>query len=551
MQENATRNSNSTATDPALDFPRLCRYFCERSPQAMVAVEGGTYIVRHVNAAFLRLAGTTRDAVTGRPFTEAVPEDATNHCLAVLQRVFRTGTPETLAEQRHGTTPGVYWSYSIWAILGHNERPVGLMLQVTEATKAATFRQQATAVNESLLLSGIRQQELTEKAEMLNVGLEAAIKAKDRFVAVLSHELRNPLNPVLAIATMLREDPCLSADTRQQLDVICRNAELAARLIDDLLDVTRIEQGKVEMDRRQIDLRTIIRRARDDCMPNIEVRELELDVDLGAEPYWIDGDAGRLQQVFWNLLKNAVKFTQVGGCVGVRCRRDGEGSVVTEVSDNGEGIDAESLDRIFNAFDQADRSITRQFGGLGLGLTISRSLIEMHGGSIRASSAGKGRGSTFTVRLPLLPAGAEVAAASPGSKARAVAAARPLRILLVEDHGDTARIMRRLLSARGHEVQVAGDVATALQLAAEQRFDLLLSDLGLPDGSGLDLMRTLRARGLTLPAIALSGYGQETDQQASREAGFTLHLVKPVNMLALAKAIARVTTGAAAAAVPV
>jgi two-component system, chemotaxis family, CheB/CheR fusion protein len=381
------------------------------------------------------------------------------------------------------------------------------------------------------------------RAESAMAVAQEANAAKDHFLAVLGHELRNPLNPVLAIATMLHDKVCLDADTREQLAVICRNAELAARLIDDLLDMTRIKRGKVGLDRHRIDLCTVIRRAEDDCRSDFEVRKLEFDLDVGPGPYWVDADAGRLQEVFWNLLNNAVKFTPVAGSIRVRCWPDSAGFVIAEVRDNGEGIDPSVIGGIFNAFDQGERSITRQFGGLGLGLSISKALVEMHGGTIHAQSPGKGRGATFAVRLPLMPSEAAVPAASAPSvpsTSPPMALAGPLRILLVEDHGDTAVIMHRLLSAQGHKVQVAGDLAMALKLAAEHPFDLLLSDLGLPDGSGLDLMRTLRARGLTLPGIALSGYGQETDLQASRAAGFAAHLIKPLKMPRLTDAIADV-----------
>jgi two-component system CheB/CheR fusion protein len=375
-------------------------------------------------------------------------------------------------------------------------------------------------------------------AQQAKAAAEQASKAKDHFLAVLSHELRNPLNPVLATASMLRDDPRFDADTHEQLEIICRNAELEARLIDDLLDVTRIERGKIELHREPLDLGTIIRHAAEVCMPDIEGRELEFGINLPDGPYVIDADPVRLQQVIWNLLNNAIKFTPKGGCVGIRCRRDAEGCVVAQVSDSGEGIEAGVLPRLFNAFEQGGRKTTRQFGGLGLGLAISRSIAQLHGGTLTADSEGKGQGATFTLCLPLLPAEITICAIDPAGPAPGAVTA-PLRILLVEDHGDTARVMRRLLCAQGHQVHNAADVAMALKLVDEHPFDLLLSDLGLPDGSGLDLMRTLRQRGQTLPGIALSGYGQEQDIQQSHDAGFAAHLVKPVDLPRLKEAIAR------------
>ena len=368
---------------------------------------------------------------------------------------------------------------------------------------------------------------------------EASSKAKDHFMAVLSHELRNPLCPVLATAAMLQQDAHLDTDTREQLEVIRRNVELEARLIDDLLDVTRIERGKIELHRQMVDLRQIISNAVEVCKPDIEARHLEFGVEAPDEPFLVDADAGRLQQVFWNLLRNAIKFTPLGGCVGMRCRREGN-TVIAEVNDSGIGIDPHILPRIFNAFEQGDEGTNRQFGGLGLGLTISKAMVEMHGGTIEAHSEGKGKGASFCVRLPLVVSGPAPAAASPGETQSPPESPRKLvalRILLVEDHGDTVRIIRRLLESDGHKVDAAADVATALQLCLSREYDLLLSDLGLPDGSGLELMRSLRHQGIMLAGIALSGFGQEADINQSLAAGFTSHLTKPVDFKVLQQAI--------------
>ena len=363
-------------------------------------------------------------------------------------------------------------------------------------------------------------------------------QAKDHFLAVLSHELRTPLTPVLATVSMLRQDARFDADTRELLEIIHRNAELEARLIDDLLDVTRVTQGKVELQKRPVELAGIIQRAVEVCMPDIEARKLKFAVDARDGPFIVEADTVRLQQVFWNLLRNAIKFTPVGGRVGIRCHRDGDGHVVVEVSDSGMGIEPAVLPRLFNAFEQGGVGTTRQFGGLGLGLTISHAMVAMHGGTVSAHSAGKDKGAMLRVRLPLMPAGTVPSPAAPQNRQGAQHPARPLRILLVEDHGDTARIMRRLLAANGHHVEAAADVATALKMVGEQTFDLLLSDLGLPDGSGLDLMRALRAAGSTLPGIALTGYGQEQDVAASRRAGYAAHLTKPTSLPQLEAAIA-------------
>ena len=280
------------------------------------------------------------------------------------------------------------------------------------------------------------------------------------------------------------------------------------------------------------------------CRPDIEARGLQFSVDFG-EPslYWIEADPARLQQVFWNLLRNAVKFTPQGGCVGVRCRAQGD-QVTVEVRDSGIGIDREALPRLFNAFEQAERFITQQFGGLGLGLAISKALVEVHGGSIEGHSDGKGQGATFRVRLPLA---APLCTLRPSSAAASTPGGHfhPLRILLVEDHGITAQMLKMALAEEGHEVETTGEIAAALSLVNQQTFDLLISDLGLPDGSGHDLIRQLRSQGYTFPGIALSGYGQEADVQRSYSAGFVAHLIKPTSREQLIEAIALATASQA------
>jgi len=378
-----------------------------------------------------------------------------------------------------------------------------------------------------------------QSAERARAAAEQANHAKDHFLAVLSHELRTPLTPVVMGVSMLQDRADLDAGVHESLEMIRRNVEMEARLIDDLLDVSRIARGKIELQKQRVELCTIIERAVDVCRPDIEARRLHFGVDMGhAAPYWVEADPTRLQQVFWNLLKNAIKFTPHDGCVGIRCRPDID-YIQVEVNDSGIGIESEALSRVFNAFEQAERSITQQFGGLGLGLAISKALVEMHGGRIEAHSEGRDKGATFRIRLPLTSP-----ASQPVSPAPSIAPPRlhrPLRVLLVEDHGVTAKMMKMVLNAEGHTVDTAGDVATALEFAGQQEFDLLLSDLGLPDGSGHDLMRQLRERGHRFPGIALSGYGQEEDLQRSRQAGFDAHLTKPASRESLLDVIASVT----------
>lgn len=380
-----------------------------------------------------------------------------------------------------------------------------------------------------------------ESAERAKVEAERANQTKDHFLAVLSHELRTPLLPIVMGTSMLLRRPDLDASARESLDIILRNAKMEGQLIDDLLDVTRIEHGKLKLDQRPVQLSTVIRRAVEVCQPDIEARRLHFGVDMGkGGDYWIKTDVARLQQVFWNLLKNAIKFTPHDGCVGIRCRQDGN-HVLVEVNDSGIGIEQESLSSIFNAFEQAGQTGSRQFGGLGLGLAISKAIVELNEGTIHAFSKGRGQGATFCVKLPLINAPTTQRRISPKTETPPHAT-NPLRILLVEDHGVSARLITQLLKAEGNRVEVAGAVADALEAADRQPFDLLLCDLGLPDGTGYELMEQLRLRGYHFPGIALSGYGQEMDIQQSYKSGFAAHLTKPASRERLLAAIESVTS---------
>jgi PAS domain S-box-containing protein len=374
---------------------------------------------------------------------------------------------------------------------------------------------------------------------------EAANQAKDHFLATLSHELRTPLTPVLAVVSGLQENSQVPADVRPQLAMIRRNVELEARLIDDMLDLTRISRGKLELRREVADLRQVVDHALQTARADLFDKGLRLSLDLAEVDYSVWADTPRLTQVFWNLFSNAVKFTPPGGAITVRSWREEAPAgplLVVEVEDTGIGIEPEVLSGIFDAFQQGELAITRRFGGLGLGLAISKAIVELHGGSLNAASAGRGRGARFSVRLPVGDVRIPREAAS--GPAREVPAPPPaveapaLRILLVEDHADTAEAMADLLREMGHQVTVAGSVAGGLAAAEGQagRLDLVLSDLGLPDGTGLDLMAELHGR-YGVKGIALSGYGMEEDVRKSLEAGFDRHLTKPVNLQALQTAI--------------
>lgn len=382
-------------------------------------------------------------------------------------------------------------------------------------------------------------------AQKAEAEAEAANQAKDHFLASLSHELRTPLTPVLALVSGLEYDARLPRDVQGQLAMVRRNLELEARLIDDLLDLTRIRRGKLELRRTVADLRQILEHAVQTVERDILQKRLRLVTDLACGDCRLWADAPRLTQVFWNLLHNAVKFTPADGTVTVRLREaEGpEGRLVVEVSDTGVGIEPEAQEHIFDAFDQGRPGTAMRFGGLGLGLAISRAIVERHGGSLEGTSEGRNRGATFTVQLPAGDLAVPTAWEAPASREEESRGAEVRHILLVEDHADTAEALAELLRGLGFQVTAAASVAAALAAAGkaggEGGIDLVVSDLGLPDGSGLDLMRELSSRH-GLKGIALSGYGMEEDIQKSREAGFSMHLTKPVSLQALRAAFLQV-----------
>jgi signal transduction histidine kinase/CheY-like chemotaxis protein len=361
--------------------------------------------------------------------------------------------------------------------------------------------------------------------------------AKDHFLAMLSHELRTPLTPVVMMLNSLQDSEAIPAEEKKDLAMIRRNIDLETRLIDDLLDITRISNGKLTLTPRPVRVHELLEHACQICQPEASLGGIDLICEFKATCDQVLADSARLEQVFWNLVKNAIKFTPPGGRVQVSTG-DADQEVVIQVRDTGAGISPELLPRIFNAFEQGEQTITRTFGGLGLGLAISKAIVELHAGRIWGHSEGANRGCTFYVALPLKISPVEGHADGPdvarlsnnrGTESR--------RILLVDDHADTMRVIRLILNRWGMKVTSAAGIQEALCRVAETRFDLIISDIGLPDGSGCDFIQQVRKL-YPIPAIALSGFGMDADIKRSVEAGFSAHLTKPVSLDQLKEVIA-------------
>jgi PAS domain S-box-containing protein len=372
----------------------------------------------------------------------------------------------------------------------------------------------------------ITDQIRSREFEAEKIAAQKAGKAKDEFLAALSHELRTPLTPALAAATYLQDNADkLPPEFVEDIEIIKRNVQLQARLIDDLLDLTRIDRGKLHLELEDCNAHTIIKNALETAHSAIAAKQLKVASELEAKESHILADCIRLQQVFWNLINNAVKFTPQGGQIAIRTFNDKAGRFHFEITDTGIGIEPQRLASLFQPFEQADSSVTRQFGGLGLGLAISKRLVDLHHGKIEAESRGRSFGATFKVRLDTMPNGSAAIALNHRIGIKTL---KPLRILLVEDHQDTRRTLSRLLTHFGHDVVTAENVEKAIDIMESDKLDAVLCDIGLPDGSGYEVAAQARAKG-NIKAIALTGFGTEQDLERSKEAGFDFHLVKPIN----------------------
>ncbi len=458
--------------------------------------------VLEANGKFLEMAREFGGAPGGHEFDDLHLRDLPNLGIGeAVERVTASGRPFQTREQavQDGARRTHFLSVNLLRLQDAEQRTHGVLLLMEDATHDVETRRDLIAAN----------------------------TAKDQFLALLSHELRNPLSPVITMVSEL-DKMTDSPEARNAIEIIRRNVELEARLIDDLLDITRIAHGKLQLTPETIDAHRAIHRALEICQREIDAKRLEVRLDLAASAYHVRADPARFQQVLWNLIKNAVKFTPRGS-ITIHSTNNGSGRLVVEVADTGIGITRERLARIFKPFEQGESSITRRYGGLGLGLAISRAMIEAHGGVLKARSPGIDQGSTFSVELGTVDAPAETEAAA--STPTLAGGSLQHKILLVDDHEDTCTGMRMILERRGYRVKTAHDVRSALELAEDYPFELLISDLGLPDGSGFDLMKELRQRrGDTIRGVALSGFGMESDIERSMEAGFEVHLIKPVNL---------------------
>ena len=482
-------------------------------PGGIALVDPVSHRFLHANDAFARMAERFGGIAEGRDITEVACDDVKIAPSGAIERVLTFGAPFQLAEHPLKDESGVthFLDINLLRLQGARETVQGVLYLVEDKTRDVTLRQELIAAN----------------------------AAKDQFLAQLSHELRSPLTPVIAMVGELEAEVPDSKPVKEALEVVRRNVELEARLIDDLLDVTRISKGKLQLSFEPISIHQILQRAYEICRKEIETKNLEVSFALRASHPYVAGDPARLQQVFWNLIKNSVKFTPEKGRITIETLNRAPDKIEVCIIDTGIGIEPDAIGKIFNAFEQGQSDITKRFGGLGLGLTISKTLIDAHGGRIRVQSQGKDQGATFTVELNTseIPVERDGDGEAPtADRKREPGVSSHWRVLLVDDHHDTCLGMKRMLERRGYEITIAHSAEQAAEKVRTQDFDLLISDIGLPDRSGYELMREVRLS-KPLPGIALSGFGSEQDVNQAREAGFAEHLTKPINFERLEKTI--------------
>ncbi len=668
--------------NPPPDLADLCHALAEHSPLPMATVEGATRIVHYANPAFCRLMEQPMTQLIGKPLSTLLA--GKDNCMALLDRVFRTGKAESHTERGDSHSQAPFWSYTVWPVLAHAGH-VGVMIQVTETAKR---HDEILAMNEALLLGSLRQHELTETAENLNAQLRVEVaereqaeealrgseeryrtlfdlgpvavyacdgagviqkfnrravelwgrepmpednderfcgsfktfrtdgtfmphdecpmaevlsgktaevrdgevliersdgsrvsvivniralknergevtraincffditerrlledslvaraaelmradRSKDEFLAMLAHELRNPLAPLRNAAEILRTPEATPEACELAQGILARQIDNMTRMIDDLLDVSRITEGKIELQTATVALDTIFSAAANLALPGIKARDQHFTITLPAEPIFLNADATRLEQVFGNLLGNACKYSAPGCHISLVAKRsvpkaEEPSEVIVRVSDDGMGIAPELLPHVFGLFVQATRSLDRAHGGLGIGLTLVQRLVELHGGSVEARSEGLGHGSEFIVRLPILASPIAAPTAPPAPPARDI----PRRMLIVDDNEDSVRSMATLQRVRGHETRTAFTGPDAVVAAAEFLPEVVLLDIGLPGMDGYEVARRLRAMPALAGAflVAMTGYDTPEDRARATTAGFDQYLVKPLDL---------------------
>ena len=511
-----------------------------QAPTLIAVLRGPTHVIELANPHMREVWGHTEDELRDRPLFDVMPELQEQGFKKMLDDVYRTGVPylgrEIAArfDRGSGVVGTVYFNFVYSPFKNVHGEIEGIFVVASDVTDQVRARQQVD--------------QLREQAD-------AANRAKDEFLATLSHELRTPLNAIVGWTRILLDGPLDERSTRRALAVIDRNAHLQVQLVADILEVSRIISGGLRLDVRPVDLRSVIGAALDAVRPAADAKTIRVRVRLAPSARLIEGDPQRLQQIVWNLLTNAIKFTQAGGFVDVDLLDEGENLVRIRVQDDGAGIDPAFLPHVFERFRQADGSVSREHQGLGLGLAIVGHLVELHGGTVAADSQGLGKGSTFTVDLPRMHP--DLASETSGEHRQGTAVDRPrlsqavslggCRALVVDDEEDARGLIATILTTAGANVQTASSVREALLHLDATPPDVLLADIGMRGADGYALIREVRRReartGQRLPAAAITAYARREDRERALEAGFDRHVPKPISPAAIVAAVLSMCSG--------
>jgi len=513
------------AEQTILENQKLLRTATEHARVGLVIVSP-SHRYLYANSAYAEVLGLPTDQIVGQHIENVLPFVYHDKIKPRLTRAF-LGEHVEYELELSDSDRCVAVSYQPQQVLGEIRSVIVSVVDITER------RKQAEALIKSIAAERAAYAE-SEKANRL----------KDEFLAVLSHELRTPLSAILGWIQLIKLERIAATDLQRGLEVIERNARTQTRLIEDLLDISRITSGQLRLDVQSVDLCKIIESVLSSIEPGATAKNIRLQNVLDPSAGPVSGDPGRLQQIIWNLLSNAVKFTPKGGRVQTRLERV-ESHIELTITDNGEGIREEFLPFLFDRFRQADQKTTRRHGGMGLGLSIVKELTELHGGTVKAFSPGEGLGATFVIVLPLGAVVRPTAASNLHSSAKAEKFASPwldgLPVLVVDDEPDALEVMHQILQEKGAEVMTARSVEEALELVRNKEPRILLSDIGMPGRDGYDLIRTVRSLGISakvLPAVALTAFARAEDRQQALLAGYQMHLAKPVEPTELTAAIA-------------
>ena len=538
---------NLTVLETILANPGYRLVRAESADQALLALVGEEFAVIVLDIQMPGMSGfELAQMIKQRKKTSAVPIIFLTAYYSEDQHVlegYGTGAVDYLHKPVNATI--LRCKVAVFADLHRKTRETALANRalLAEVTERRRVQEEMRQLNNDLEYRvAERTSELLEAnaaLQQVELELKENDRRKDQFLAMLGHELRNPLAPIRNAVSILRQLGLDHADLNWCRDVLDRQSEHLTRLVDDLLDVSRVSRGKIQLDKENVDITVAAQQAVESCRPIINARRHELTLTLSRVPVHVHGDITRLAQVISNLINNAAKYTDEGGRIWLAVERaDGDDRhAVIRVKDNGCGLDAAAIASLFELFYQVEGNLDRSDGGLGVGLALVRSIVELHGGTVEARSEGRGRGSEFIVRLPLAAETAVPESGAPPVPDKSAVTA--MRILVVDDNHDAARSLAMLLKILGHEVLMAHDGNAAVAVALQERPDVVLLDIGLPGLDGYQACRSMRRQGMTSELIvALTGYGLEKDRQLAEEAGFDAHMVKPVDMPALLQLLA-------------